>query len=262
MFCFKKSTQGNPRISPPTAQALTLPPTLLAWQNLPCNLALVHTVPSDPLYLRKFLRTPAEQIFKEWDVISTSLFHFRSDFVQRRREAFTHLTSPLDHHRITSTYHKWGFVLEVPPQNIIGAYECDIYFYNHLGTPNDLHYQSNLSALENNGLLSKNILGTLGHRRYNNRLTEKPGFNDLKTPRQVLDSQWDYRKNEILVMGRPDVQYHSMASKEIKVTGIVRFSDKYIAKDSDDFRIMTKLCEINNMKSKRLGFEDKNKYEI
>ncbi|MFP2504998.1 hypothetical protein [Buttiauxella gaviniae] len=251
MFCRSNGKSGRPTISAPKSNPLQLPPELQAWENLPCNLSLVHTIWDRPAALLKFLQQPAAMIFRQWDIISTSLVKL-DQFAAVRRQCNAQLKPPLRHHRITGTYHKWGLVLDVPPQNIVGAFHADVAFRNHYGVPNGSDRISMLPAIERNGLLSQQILGTLPtQHQHINRVTKAPGFNQISTPQQILDAQTNGRQNEILVMGRPGVQYHNKASKEIKITGIVLFRPSNLS--DVDVSIVSRLARINNIRDKFVG---------
>lgn len=160
---------------------------------------LVHMVRdvnfNDPLFSTKPpFNAPFDQLINNWDVVSCSL---------------TVLRNGMPNDVIASV----GFLLSVPPQNIIGAHNTDIWIPNHIGSEY-LSEPPGLRRIQKAGLLAQslltnvNMLGPLeGQDRSSSMTNVLMPHEVLQT--KVLDSNTGEKDiNEVLVIGRSNISIY------------------------------------------------------
>lgn len=169
---------------------------LSEWTKLSAQgLRLVHAISTDQYRSSVLTRMPADEVFKTWDVFSTSLV------VHPTTEAGWH-RKPLE------MFAAVALVLKVPPENILGTFNGDVFFPTHETAENNRFARSVLSGRS----VYKN--GVFGRRHY-----IKGGYNRIETPEWVASRTYTY--NEVLVVGKPGFKLHYAVTKPIKVTGIL-----------------------------------------
>lgn len=152
---------------------------------------LVHTLRNTVLKAGSvLLNEPAANAMAGWDIISTSVIDANS-------HSRTH-------------WGDVGFILAVPPQNIIGTFERDVSFPNHIGNkPNEP---------KNSLLLVEQYLK--GINKSGNIIPEQT-YASLKSPEKILDTTkrgW----NEILVVGKSNINIYKglRPTTAVEVVGI------------------------------------------
>lgn len=167
---------------------------------------LVHTVSNN--YLRsELLARPAEQVFKTWDIISTSLIDFQVVAKKFREISLTV-------HAASGLFFEAGFILEAPVQNILGTFNGDIWFPNHAGVNRHNMTTTNRFALADNIFAGRDKKGNI-------RIPG--GYNQIQGPDKIL-RKTNYRwHNEVLLIGRPNINtYQGLPpTRDIRVIGII-----------------------------------------
>lgn len=164
---------------------------------------LTHMIRHDdgPTFSNNFTR-----LVRSWDVVSCSLT----------------VLKPGEPSRLISSV---GFLLSVPPQNIIGAHNVDVWVPNHIGSDYKT-YPEGPSRANQSGLLAQslltnvNMLGPLN--RQLDRRDRGPSMTRLLRPNQVLKlGKSDH--NEVIVAGRRDVSIYpeKPPTGDIMVHGII-----------------------------------------
>lgn len=190
------------------------------WSRLGSDLKLVHTVNSaffvkDEItrrYPSELCNKPAEHVFNTWDVISCSLINIKKlskAFRGGDLAPWENVDSP------TGMFHELGFVLDVPSQNILGTHSHDVWFPNHI------------DAKKNGpkwGLVDS-ILSGKGKDGNSNQWPAKTGhsYNRIQTPEHILSYSDDYYHNEILVIGKSNINVYPgfNPTDKIKVSAII-----------------------------------------
>lgn len=193
------------------------------WRHLDkTNMILVHSI--NPQYFKttEFMQSTAENVFRKWDVISASLITYGVIYGgSNGRDKYTGM------------YGEVGFVLDVPPQNILGTHHKDVYFPTHIGTK---MYGKSLDpwrASKNPWKLADSIFSgkgkgvaftpdiIMGKGAW--PCNENKSYNVIETPQDILFKSNRTGHNEILIVGKPNVSlYHGYPpSKEIKVKAII-----------------------------------------
>lgn len=179
---------------------------LAKWANLSPPLMLVHSVRHNDGAL---FEQPAETALAQWDVVSTSLMDLSriGEFSDRPIAAWD------VHTRDTGAIADINFVLEVPPQNILGTHDRDVYFPNHAGVDPGTH------AVFEPHALADAIRG--GFDKNDDRSVQR--YNIIKSPNAILRTSPRHQYNEILVVGRPGVSLHAdfKPTEPIRVTRLV-----------------------------------------
>ncbi|MBR7653217.1 hypothetical protein KCX83_12880 [Brucella oryzae] len=133
-----------------------------------------------------------ESLISNWDIISCSLLNFNSI-------------------KEGSLFGSVGFLLSVPPQNIIGAHSDDLWFPNHIGS-NYKKFPLGADRAFRAGLLAQSLLtnvnlqGPLEQiKRYRNvKMTR------VLPPLELLQKNMKYSKhNEVLVVGRRNINIYN-----------------------------------------------------
>jgi hypothetical protein len=165
---------------------------------------LIHTVSaaygSSPL-----MTQPAREVFKTWDIISSSFIDV--DAVLRGFR----LGVGLNVRSQSGLFFEAGFILDVPVQNIMGTFSGDVWFPNHAGVDNGM--------VHDRFALADNIFAGRSKKR---EIIAPGGYNQIQPPEKILKNtnyQWH---NEILLIGRPDINtYQGLPpTREIKIAGI------------------------------------------
>ncbi|MCM7515845.1 hypothetical protein M8R90_23915, partial [Enterobacter hormaechei] len=198
---------------------------LSQWENLNADRKLIHVVQSRYSESSLLFKKPADQVFNKWDILSTSLVD--ASLIQtpekRSGERYTGLGGSL------------GFMIEAPPQNILGTHPHDVSFPTH-------EKGWGLADSFLNGL-SKNHDNPLNH----------PNYNLLMSPDELLNKrsrgvfkESDY--NEVLLAGRPGIRTYSdyPATDSLKVTGIVLIPEAATGVATQhEIKLAQKLKEVN-----------------
>lgn len=195
---------GNKQLKSPDADKVK---TLKKWdaRNKKRQL-LIHTISinygSSPLLTR-----PAREVFKTWDVISSSFIDL--DAVLRGFRLGRGLTVRSQ----SGLFFEAGFVLDVPVQNILGTFSNDIWFPNHAGV------NTGTGKVYDRFSLADKIFEGKGK---NKEIMAPGGYNQIQPPGKILKKtnyQWH---NEILLIGRPNINtYQGLPpTSDIKIAGI------------------------------------------
>jgi hypothetical protein len=184
------------------------------WDRLTVPTLLVHSISeNNQNHGTELFEQPAQELFSKWDLISTSLINVSNV------GAFSDVPLRDNNYveRFTGCYGDISLILEVPSQNIYGAHAADVWVDNFAGEtdPEGLadHLKSNINFL--------------------NKPVED-GFSRFVSPTRLLAETKNY--NEVLVMGRNDVNIHAgeKATGNIKVLGILSArSKKYLAPERE-----------------------------
>lgn len=156
------------------------------------NHILVHTLRNTVLRAGSdLLQNSAARVMSDWDIISTSVVEVNS------------------HNR--THWGDVGFILAVPPQNIIGTFERDVSFPNHIG--NERTNRGDTYLLVDHYLKGINKSG---------RTIAENTYAKLQKPRQIVETTSSPSWNEVLVVGRRDINIYQGfgATKPVEVVGI------------------------------------------
>lgn len=177
--------------------------TLSAWAALKPDVVLVHSLRSQKSLL---FQKPAEEVFSQWDMISTSLVNVKNI------APFPKQWEPgVDTDRVTGCFDDVSLVLDVAPQNIIGTHHKDVWFPNHAGV-------SRSGKVRNSYALADRVRSGIGK----HRKVVQGGFDQLVTPDTLLrPSRDDF--NEVLIVGREGVNTYTdlKPTQNVKVVGIL-----------------------------------------
>ncbi|MCL8308129.1 MULTISPECIES: hypothetical protein [Pseudomonas] len=195
--------------------------TLRTWEDInEHGLYLVHAVNLQKYHWGDLSKMRAEDALKQWDVFSTSLIAVDKADLSWHPEADkpgwgTQLATGV------------GLLLEVPPQNILGAFKRDVWFPTHA---NDTRYE-----------FAQRILSGEGKRGYQ----VKGGYNKVIPPVALLNSGDTY--NEVLVVGRPGTSVHFTPTANVKVLGIVYSFYNAIGarQEREDWALIARLQRMN-----------------
>lgn len=111
-------------------------------------------------------------------------------------------------------FYEVGFVLDVPPQNILGTHCKNVWFPNHIGADR----KKNRPDFFRKGYqLADRIFS--GMDKQGRHMAPK-GYNVIKSPRKIWDNTSE-RYNEILLVGRKGVSMHFKPTGKIKVKEII-----------------------------------------
>ncbi|MGB7801752.1 hypothetical protein [Buttiauxella sp.] len=164
---------------------------------------IIHTV-SPENGVTPLLTRPAGDVFRTWDIISSSLIDL--DQVRRgfRLSGFTVISQ-------SGLFFEAGFILEVPVQNIMGTFSGDVWFPNHAGVNN--------GQVVNRFALADDIFAGRSKKK---EIIAPGGYNQIQPPDNILKKtnyQWH---NEILLIGRPNINtYQGLPpTSNIKIKGI------------------------------------------
>ncbi|WP_337157515.1 hypothetical protein [Pseudomonas putida] len=205
---------------------------LTEWEHISrYGMCLVHALAEHALQGELFKKR-AQDVLRGWDVISTSLVT-RSRIV---RQAQVHATDnrsfrPVEH--CNYMYANVGLILKVPPQNILGTHEYDVFFPTHAPAK---HYE----------FASR----VLARRTASGKFFKEDRFTKIESPIDILNKTLDgpcVGYNEILVVTRPNVRVHFSATQEVSVQGIV-YSECASLDDKNAVRdefMLERLCKLN-----------------
>jgi hypothetical protein len=195
---------------------------------------LVHTFSHANFIKSELSKKSAEEVFKQWDVISTSLISLNSIVFQRQRSnhAIDQNTGPLKTH----AFYDLMLVLDVPPQNILGTHDKDVWFPNHVGSDRK---QGNSDFLRKGYQLADRIFSGIDKR---GRCMAPKGYNVIKKPQEIWNKTGN-RHNEILVIGKEGVSMHFTPTKIIKIKEIIYAPKKYFSGgDHDVYKFNNEYC--------------------
>lgn len=176
-----------------------------------CLVHMARDLSKDSVERIKVLKTNFENQIRTWDIVSTSLLSNKS-FERDKKNA---------------TIGVIGYVLNVPPQNILATNETDAWIENHIGREGSSPSGkiSNASELakhlqERSNVPKKGYKHTSSHiDALNNKKVAPPRLrtsNYLLTPAELSAKTINY--NEVLVIGRPDVNIHEGMPRTAEVT--------------------------------------------
>ena len=199
----KKERPNTDSIANRLANVRSSRDTLSAWAALKPDVVLVHSLRSQEGLL---FQKPAEEVFSQWDMISTSLVDVKNI------APFPSQWHPrMGTDRMTGCIEDVSLVLDVAPQNIIGTHPQDVWFPNHAG-------------VSRSGKVC-NSYALADHVRYGIGKTGKVvqgGFDQLVAPDTLLKrSEEDH--NEVLIVGREGVNTYTdlKPTQNVKVVGIL-----------------------------------------
>ncbi len=138
----------------------------------------------------KLLTSNFENIISKWDVISTSLIS----------------------NNLLDAYGSIGYILDVPPQNIISTNESDIGFDNHIGT----------SA--SNGNFQRKVIDSFALVDYINKNLNRK----IISPKVLIEKTLSF--NEVIIVGKAGVSIYPNfpPTQEIKAKGIYLMDGNYV----------------------------------
>ncbi|SFU11852.1 hypothetical protein SAMN05192562_105178 [Kosakonia arachidis] len=170
---------------------------LSEWRNLKDTQVLIHTINpayenSSPLFLKD-----ACSVFRQWDVLSSSLIDL--DKIKHVRDKMENLRSWEELRRDTGIFFEIGFVLDFAPQNILGTFAEDVWFPNHAGINNRNTYALTDAILSGKGKPGGRHAwpGENGH-----------SYNEINSPKYILNRSDLQRHNEILVVCKPFINIY------------------------------------------------------
>jgi len=175
---------------------------LADWEDLGDDRIIVHAVRSRYRTTSPLFKKQAQKVLEEWDVISTSLVD--TGLIKANKSAGVG-------DRYTGLGYSVGFILKVPPQNIIGTHPHDVSFPNHLkGRKLADAFFSGTSANADN---------ELKHPHYN--LLMSPDKLLSQRNRMILKKEADY--NEVIIVGRENINVYEGygVTRKVEVKGIV-----------------------------------------
>jgi len=206
---------------PAALQSISNPGKIAAWApgSMNDNYIVVHMVREDD---SDFYERPAEDALTARDIFSASLIdvtevHGRGGY------------------RYTGAYAESGFIINIPPQNIIGTHDQDISFPTHIGRQGysgkaELPYKL-VDEIARPPRAGYSFTGKPFPRiaSYINMLSPDELRNRKAEAQQLLPNPKDYR-NEILAVGKDGVRVHedSPPTEAVRVRGILiasRFAD-------------------------------------
>lgn len=171
--------------------------TLRQWERLAERKRfLVHGVSLDKFENGPLSKYPAEEVFKGWDVFSTSLIDLKRIARNRHRDQ----TKGGD--RYTQLFGEVGLLLEVPAQNILGAFPQDVLF--------PTHFRSKGFAFADAIFNGTSKVGWI-------KMVDR--YNKVLSPDEVAGKTLLH--NEVLVVGKLNVKMYFPLTQAIKVVGIL-----------------------------------------
>ncbi|CAB5574742.1 Uncharacterised protein [Pseudomonas putida] len=204
---------------------------LEAWGDISkYGLCLVHALGISSFGGELFQRR-AQDVLRGWDVISTSMIARN----RIRRQAQAHNLPNRILRQIDSCnclYANLGLILKVPPQNILGTHEYDVFFPTHAPAA---HYE-----------FASRILA---RRTAKGKLFNEDLFTKIESPAEILKKTITPSAvyNEILVVTRPNVRVHFSATEEVRVQGIIysQHGNAFIRDKRRDQFMLDRLCQVN-----------------
>jgi hypothetical protein len=221
------------------------------WRDIGTNRKLIHTVNNKYLKKSKLVEINAEHVFNSWDVISCSLVDIKK---MRKHARDNHELASYEHEDIeTGLWFELGFVLDVPPQNILGTHSRDVWFPNHAGM--GARWDAGKNGPRTWALVDA-ILSGRGLPGGEHAWPAKTGhsYNRIRTPDDILHHSDMSKHNEILVIGKSDINIYSgfKPTGKIKVSAIIvaaqyRTGHALFSRALDDERLrnLNKLRRVN-----------------
>ncbi|WP_226857742.1 RHS repeat-associated core domain-containing protein, partial [Enterobacter cloacae complex sp. P31C] len=207
---------------PEQLQSISNPRKIAAWapESINSDYITTHMVRGDD---SDFYQKSAEDVLATRDIFSAAL-------VNTKEVKQTHGERG---YRYTGTYAESGFIVELPPQNIIATHEHDISFPTHIGR------QGKAGEVNSPYKLADTIVRppVAGYsftgkpfpriKSYINMLSPEELINKRPEAEKLLPDRTLYR-NEILVIGKPDVRVHDdyPPTERVKVRGILVASER------------------------------------
>lgn len=194
---------------------------LCTWENITKRgLWLVHAVTLEKFHFGDLSRMKAEDALRRWDVFSTSLITLKgspcSGYSEKSKPGWgVQLAGGV------------GLLLEVPPQNILGAFRKDVWFPTHANTTS---YELASRMFSGQGKCGYKLKG---------------GYRQIATPEALVNSGDPY--NEVLVVGRTGANAHFTHTGEVKVAGIVYSEHSKMGSDCwySDWMLISRLRRLN-----------------
>ena len=199
---------------------------LSSWEQLPDDQALVHTI--DHTFLPSpFFNQPAEDVLNSMDVICMSLIDTKQIKAARSfaKANFLKTDDPDEYLKAYDcsfpyVFYEVGFIVEVPPENILGTFPEDVGFPNHTGTARVINgppQRSDGYKLADEINTGEAIVGWPD---------VEGGYDSISTPSDILantEIQPCGRWNEIQVVGKENIALHADGafSKKLKIKKIV-----------------------------------------
>ena len=199
------------------------------WERLAeQNRFLVHAFDLDKFERGDLSKRRAEDVFKSWDVFSTSLVDSLRVFRYRRRYKNTGSAIP------TQVFGELGFILEVPPQNILGTFPEDVMFPTHLPSKDFKFADAILNGVS---------------KLFSQRLVEK--YNKVVPPSDIIGRTAFH--NEVLVVGKPNVNIYCTMTQPIRVRGILYAPKFEVAENNRDRSSFERLDFISRLRQLNPG---------
>lgn len=197
---------------------------------VPQTLMLIHTIRDVHAQagISPLLTQNTESVLNSWDVISTSLIEYRSKYIRTQWASV-------------------GLLLAVPPQNIIGTFIEDVSFQNHAGIKENNSFA--LAESYFNGT-PKLFEGKKAKERFNyikERLLPNNSYAHITTPEDLIMNSKHKRYNEVLVVGKSNVNIHAgfPPTSHITVCGIYHLTTFGEKADPNNENLIRKLKVLN-----------------
>ncbi|ANY85940.1 MULTISPECIES: hypothetical protein [Pseudomonas] len=177
--------------------------TLQQWERLKDqDRFLVHGVTLDKFERGPLSKRQAEEVLNTWDVFSTSLID-----VKRIAQA-RHHDQKKGGERSTQLFGEVGFILEVPPQNILGTFPQDVMFPTHFRAKDFAFADAIFNGTSKFGWI---------------KMVER--YNKVLPPDDVVGKTLLH--NEVLVVGKSNVKIYFPLTQAIKVVGVI-YAPRYL----------------------------------
>ncbi len=181
---------------------------LCQWERLSeQNRFLVHAFDIEKFERGDLSKRRAEEVFKTWDVFSTSLVDPQRIFRLRHR------CQKIGAAVSTQVFGEVGLILDVPAQNILGTFPEDVMFPTHLPAQDYKFADAILNGIS---------------KLYSLKLVKK--YNKVVSPDAIVGRTMFH--NEVLVVGKPNVKIHFKMTQPVKVRGII-YAPKCKGADND-----------------------------
>lgn len=203
-------------------QSISNPAKISTWapESMNSDYITAHMVRGDD---SDFYQKPAEEVLASRDIFSASLIDVKEVKQTERGRGY----------RYNGAYAQSGFMIELPPQNIIATHEHDISFPTHIGRngrSGELISPYKLAdVITRPPIAGYSFTGKPYPRiaSYINMLSPDELLNKKAEAEKLLPDRTLYR-NEILAMGKPGVSVHEgfLPTERVKVKGILVASDR------------------------------------
>ncbi|BBH54637.1 hypothetical protein [Fluviispira sanaruensis] len=158
----------------------------------------------------KLLTSNFENIVSKWDAISTSLIS----------------------NVLLEAYGSIGYILDVPPQNIISTNEADISFKNHIGTT------------PSNGNFQRKVIDSFALVDYINKTQNRK----IVPPKVLIEKTMSF--SEVIIVGKAGISIYPNLppTGEIKAKGIYLMDGNYVdGKKQEMYKLAKRASEVNNL---------------